>query len=76
MQAIRPYTKAVAVTLHDSNDQSAPAFFCGGAGNLKITTTDNDVVTLNGLLAGHVYEIAVKVFWSTGSTATNIVKLF
>lgn len=76
MNMARPYTKATAVTLHDSNDQSAPAFLVGGAGNLKVTTVDGNTVTLNGLLAGHVYEIGVRVFWSTGSTATNIVALY
>ncbi len=73
---MEPYRKATAVTLHDTN--AAPvhqAFYVGGAGNLAVETANGDTVTLNGLLAGFVYEIICKKFKATGSTATNIVAL-
>jgi len=73
---ILPYTAAKAVTLHDTNSNPCVAFYVGGAGNLAVTTANGDNVTLNGLLAGHIYPIQCTVMKATGSTATNIVALF
>lgn len=72
-----PYTRAVALTLHDSNVLTAPhqALFIGGAGNLKVTLVSGDVVTFNGLAAGSILPVQVKLAWSTGSTATGVLAL-
>jgi len=72
------YRRAVAITLADADVDlgfTAKAFFVGGAGNLKVTTGAGDAVTLNGLAAGTTVFLQVRRFWSTGSTATNIVAL-
>jgi hypothetical protein len=66
----------VAITLADT-DLTAPVrgFYVGGSGNLKVTDPQGNAVTLVGVQAGMYYPIMVKRFWSTGSTATNIVGL-
>jgi hypothetical protein len=73
-----PATHAAAVTPHDSNELSyvTRAIFVGGAGALKVTTSDGDTVTFTGVTAGTVLPIRAKVVFSTGTTATNIVAMW
>lgn len=68
---------AQAITLDDSNDLTYPveAFMCGTNGNLKISTVDGSVVTLYALMSGVIYPIAVKRFWSTGTSVSNVTGL-
>lgn len=74
------YTRAKAITLADT-DQSygftVKAFYVGtGGGTLKITTLGGDAINLKAPIAGTVYRIAAKRFWSTGTTtADDIVAL-
>lgn len=74
---VEPYRKAVAITLHDSNEVSPlpDSIYIGGAGNLKVTMSGT-AVTLSGLLAGSIYPVTGTVFWSTGSTVTNVMALY
>lgn len=67
---------AIEVTTDDDVDLAAPArgIYIGGAGNLKVTMQNGDVVTFVGLLAGVVYPIRCVRIWEA-STATNIVAL-
>lgn len=73
-----PYTRAAVISPHDTNELSnvTRAILVGGAGNMAVVTQGGDSVTLTGLLAGHVYRVAVKQVKSTGTTATNLVALW
>jgi len=71
-----PLDKAAAVTLSDSviqlvGDVSPRAFMVTGAGNVKITLTGDDIVTIP-VNANQLYPISVKKFWSAGTTATDL----
>jgi len=71
-----PYTGAAAVTPDDSNDLpiSGRGIMLGSAGNVKITTTGGDTVTLVGTNTfPGVYPICVKRVFATGTTAVSIV---
>lgn len=74
---IVPFTRAVAVTTSDDTDldDNAVSLWIGGAGNVKVTTVEDDTVTFNGCTAGSVLPVQVKRVWATGTTATNIVAL-
>jgi len=72
-----PLDKAAAVTLSDSAIQlvgNVPprAFLVTTAGDLKITTTGDSIVTVP-VDANVIYPISVKRFWSTGSTAADVL---
>jgi len=68
---------ARAVTTSDSLYLSYPSvIYVGGAGNVKVTTAQNDDVTFNGLLAGQVIPVQVIRVWSTGTTATNLIAIY
>ena len=72
-----PAYGAAALTLHDSDELTKYSrwLYVGGTGNLKVTTVDGSVVTFSSIPAGTILPIRVKVAWSTGSTATNVVAL-
>ncbi len=72
-----PFRQGVAVTPSDATVYTPPldALYVGGAGNLSVTGVDGASFTLNGVLAGTVYNIAVSKVLATGTTATNIVAL-
>ena len=66
-------------TLSDTvNLQNVAVIYVGGAGNIKVTTANGDVVTFNGVLAGTVLPVQVLRVWSAGSgtTATNLVGIY
>lgn len=63
-----------AVTPHDTNELSiySRALYVGTAGDLKVTTVGGDTVTITNAAVGW-HPIAVKVVFSTGTTASNII---
>ncbi len=71
-----PARRAEAVTPNDGAD--LPNFsrflYVGGAGDLRITTTGGDTVTLSGV-SGFVPVFVSRVH-ATSTTATNIVALW
>lgn len=68
---------AAGVTPNDDADLAAiSVVFVGGAGNVKVTTAQGTDVTFNGLVAGQVIPVQVRRVWSTGTTATNMVRIF
>ena len=76
---VRPAEFAATITPNDSTDLSHPsrALFVGGAGNVAvIMARENGPVTIAGVVAGSVLNIAVKRVMSTNTTATNIVALW
>lgn len=71
-----PAKDLVAPTKHDSdNDPNGPfrAIYCGGSGDVKITTLAGTDVTIVDLAAGVLHPIGCKRIWSTGTTATDLL---
>jgi hypothetical protein len=71
------FTKAFAITTNDSTDlaSTVKAIYCGGAGNIKVTTSTGVTVTFTGVLAGTILPVTAKRVFATGTTATNLVGL-
>jgi hypothetical protein len=71
------YTKALAVTPHDTNAQTVyDALYVGVAGNVNGTLrNDSSAVVFTGMLAGTLYPFSFKLIKSTSTTATNMVIL-
>ena len=72
-----PFTRATALTLHDTNLITVPhqGLWVGGAGNLKVTDMAGADVTISGIVAGTLIPMQVKRVWSTGSTASLVLAL-
>ena len=70
-----PATRAAAVTPNDSADLAnvSRAIFVGGSGNLKVTTSGGDTVTLVGVVAGSIIPLRVSRVFVTDTTASDIV---
>ena len=70
-------TRGAAVTASDTVDLDKQGFlYIGTTGNIKVTTTEGDTLTFNGIAAGIVHPIFVKKVFSTGTTASNILVVF
>lgn len=69
-------TNASAVTPSDSADASGLALWVGGAGNISIITAGGQTVTLSGVQAGTLIPLEFSRVRSTGTTATNIVRMW
>ena len=68
---------ATAVTPNDSTNLTPPSvIYVGSAGNVKVTTAQGDAVTFVGVLGGTVIPVQAIRVWSTGTTATNIVRVY
>tara|TARA_R110000868_G_scaffold16109_3_gene73006 strand:+ start:2443 stop:2946 length:504 start_codon:yes stop_codon:yes gene_type:complete len=50
--------------------------YIGGAGNLKVTTSGNDIVTFAGIQAGTFFPVNVVKVWATGTDCTEIIALW
>ncbi|WP_425041412.1 spike base protein, RCAP_Rcc01079 family [Primorskyibacter sp. S187A] len=70
---------AAAAEITPSDAQPLPnvtrAIYVGGAGDLRVTLVNGDIVTLSGAQAGMVYPLRVRQVMATGTTATAIVGL-
>ena len=64
---------ASEVTKHDTNKNQFAYLYVGTAGDLKITTENGDVVTLNEVPAGSWVWVRTSLIWSTGTAASDIV---
>lgn len=71
---------AAAVTPSDVRDlPEISVIYVGGFGTtgaVKVTTAQGTDVTFTGVPAGFVIPVQVRRVWSTGTTATNIVRIF
>jgi len=56
--------------------ESPSVIYVGGAGNVKVTTAQGDDTTFNGLQTGQVIPVQVIRVWSTGTTATNLLRVY
>jgi hypothetical protein len=68
---------AQVVSPSNSSDFSeSSVLWIGGAGNVRVTTDQGSDVTFTGVLSNTTLPVRVKRVWSTGTTATNIVRVF
>lgn len=68
---------AVAVTPSDSVNLATPSIvYVGVGGSVKVTTAQGDDVTFAGLIAGTVIPVQVIRVWSTGTTASSLVRIY
>lgn len=67
---------AAAVTLSDSTVFPPSVLYIGVGGSLKVTTAQGTDVTFSGLNAGTTLPVQVIRAWSTGATASSIVRIF
>lgn len=66
---------AEAVTASDTVTYSTPSWiYIGGAGNVKVDTEGGETVTFNNVLASIALPVSVTRVYSTGTTATNMVR--
>ena len=50
--------------------------YVGVAGSVKVTTAQGDDTTFVGLQAGQVIPVQVIRVWSTGTTATSLLRIY
>lgn len=68
---------ADAVTPSDSVNFSTPSVvWVGVTGNVKITTAQGTDVVFTAVPAGSVLPVQALRVWSTGTTATSLVRIF
>ena len=68
---------ATTFTNSDTEYLATPSvIYVGVAGNVKVTTAQGDDVTFTGLLAGQVIPVQVTRVWSTGTTATSLLRIY
>lgn len=72
-----------AYTIYQASSQTTIGnagcyLYIGTAGNVRVTTIGNDVITFFGVLAGTVLPVQVTKVWavSSGTSANNIVALW
>lgn len=73
-----PALNAAEVTPSDAADLATDArsLYVGGAGDVKVTTTGGDTVTLKAVPVGTVVPVRTRKVFATGTTATLIVALW
>jgi len=80
--AYKKYTKAKAVTAHDTDELTGfvgtawDALYVGVTGNVNmILEKDSSAVLFKNMVQGTVYNVSPKIVLSTSTTATDIVSL-
>lgn len=75
-----PALGAFAITPNDSTDnmggKPVRAIWVGGAGNIALTTSNGEDVTISGIIAGTLLPIRPSRIKSTSTTATNLVGFY
>lgn len=69
---------AAVVTPDDDNDLTtfAQALYIAGAGDLKVTTVNDNTVTFTDLPAASLLPVQIKRVHDTDTTATGIIALW
>jgi hypothetical protein len=70
------YSHAAAVTTSDTADNYGVGLFVGGSGNVSLVTEWGDTVTFTTPAVGFVIPVRFKQVRATGTTATNLVRLW
>lgn len=68
-----PIGLLLALTYSAEFFKPVDGFYIGGTGDLKITSKDGTVTTVQTIPAGFVLPFGARKVWSTGTTATKIV---
>jgi len=58
------------------NLETPSVIYVGGTGNVKVTTAQGDETTFVGVAAGSVIPVQVVRVWVTGTTATNMLRIY
>lgn len=69
-------SRASAVTPSDTAENYGSAIYIGGTGTVAVVTEGGDSVTFTAIPAGTTFVLRVKQVKATGTTATNIVRLW
>jgi hypothetical protein len=68
-----------AATFSNSDTVNLPTpsvIYVGTGGDVKVTTAQGDDVTFVGVLSGSVVPVQVIRVWSTGTSATNLLRIY
>lgn len=72
-----PTNTSYVIYSQTNNPQNGCALYCGGTGDISVTTMNGDTVVLNGVPTGLFIPInSIKRINITGTTATNLVALW
>lgn len=65
------------ITPSDSANLPTPSVvYVGTGGNVKVTTPQGDTATFANVPSGAVIPVQVLQVWSTGTTASNLVRIY
>jgi hypothetical protein len=69
------YTASTAkpITTSDTVVNKFSGLYVGGAGTIKVTTSEGDIVTFTSPTVGQIIPIQTALVWATGTSATNLV---
>jgi len=69
-------SRAAAVTASDSTEIYGSALYVGGAGSVSVVTEGGDTAAFANVPAGTTLVIRFTKVRSTGTTATNLVRMW
>ncbi len=69
-------TRAKAVVKNDTTKFASSRIYVGTLGNVSVETREGDVVTFMAVPAGTVLPVMVVKVRSTGTTASNMVRIY
>lgn len=67
---------AAAVTANDTTTFESSMLYVGAVGNVKVTTAQGSDVAFTAVPAGTVLPVRVRKVFATGTTASNLVRVF
>lgn len=68
---------ALAVTPSDTVNLDSPSvIYVGAGGSVRITDAQGNQTTFAGLSAGQTIPVQVIRVWSTGTTATSLIRIY
>ena len=68
---------ATTFTASDTVNLETPSIiYVGGVGNVKVTTAQGDETVFYSVQAGSVIPVQVVRVWVTGTTATNMLRIY
>lgn len=73
---IQNYSHAAAVTPSDTADNYGTALYVGGAGNVSLVTEGGETTTITAPPVGSIIPVRFTKVRATGTTATNLVRLW
>ena len=69
-------SRAAAIVKSDTLETYGSALYIGGAGDVAVVTEGGDTVTFSSVPAGTTIVLRITQVKSTGTTATNIVRMW